>query len=203
MRKLKKNTELEPQYSVSSTDDNPIILKPSRCPPKSTKEWDQTIEAFEEVFSTGASDPEAILYVQRKYPTLNAKRALQLLRSPSLPADPNPKSKAYLPFEPEDRADIIAHFEELQNAPLLAARHNIIASINEGDLDTSKWYLERKAKNEFSSKHDATISAIVTPAMTLEERDEMLSKIFDKYRSSSTSPSPNSDTKPPSPSTDK
>lgn len=181
MRKLKKNTELEPQYAVSSTEDNPIIIKPTRCPPKSTLEWKQAVEAFEDAYRTGASDPEAMLYVQRLYPTLNAKKTLELLRS-NLPVQIDPKKANYIMYDDEQRQDILDKFDTLQKAPLLKARMNIVNSINEGDLDTSKWYLERKSKSEFSTKQDATISAIVTPALTLEERDEILGNIFEKYK---------------------
>lgn len=181
MRKLKKNTELRTQYSVSSTAENPIVLKPTRQPPKSSKEWKQALEAFEDAYRTGASDPEALLYVERLYPTLSGTKTLQLLKS-TLPVQVDPRKTNFILYDQEQRAEILAHFADLQKTPLLKARLNVINSIEEGDLDTSKWYLERKAKQEFSTKNDTTISAIVTPALTLEERDEILEKVFEKYK---------------------
>ncbi len=39
---------------------------------------------------------------------------------------------------------------ELQNRPMTKARMNIVDAIENGDLNTSKWYAERKAKSEFA-----------------------------------------------------
>lgn len=47
--------------------------------------------------------------------------------------------------------DFLERKEELKQTPLLKARKLIIDSIAH-DLPTAKWYLERKLKNEFSTK---------------------------------------------------
>lgn len=41
-----------------------------------------------------------------------------------------------------------------KNNPKLKARINLVNSILDWDIDNSKWYLERKAKDEFSTKQE-------------------------------------------------
>ena len=36
--------------------------------------------------------------------------------------------------------------------PEMKARNNVVGAIEKGDVNTSKWYLERKARKEFSAK---------------------------------------------------
>ena len=42
--------------------------------------------------------------------------------------------------------------EELKKHPWIRAKTNILKSINEWDVNDSKWYLERKSRDEFSLK---------------------------------------------------
>lgn len=42
--------------------------------------------------------------------------------------------------------------EELKNRPKLRAKMNIVKSLESNDLKTSKWYLERKSRDEFGIK---------------------------------------------------
>ena len=63
--------------------------------------------------------------------------------------------------------------EELRQKPMLKARMNIVESIDNGDLNTSKWYAERKAKSEFAQ------AVIATPTdnaiqFVVEKDDEKL-----------------------------
>lgn len=44
--------------------------------------------------------------------------------------------------------------ELLKNSPKIVARRNVVKKLNDGDLETSKWYLERKAKDEFSNRQE-------------------------------------------------
>lgn len=46
--------------------------------------------------------------------------------------------------------------KELQDLIKFKARQNIVKSINEGEASTSKWYLERKMKDEFSLRVENT-----------------------------------------------
>lgn len=42
--------------------------------------------------------------------------------------------------------------EQLRELPVLAAKKNVQDALNGGDKDMTKWYLERKKKDEFSTK---------------------------------------------------
>ena len=44
--------------------------------------------------------------------------------------------------------------ETLKRKPIIQAKKNIIEKLNWQDYDASKWYLERKAKDEFSLKQE-------------------------------------------------
>ena len=44
--------------------------------------------------------------------------------------------------------------DDLKNKPKMKAKLNILEKINNKDIDTSKRYLERKAKDEFSTKQE-------------------------------------------------
>ena len=50
----------------------------------------------------------------------------------------------------------------LRDNPTLKARINTVEAIDKKDLDTSKWYLERKAKDEFSTKIDTNQEQNIT-----------------------------------------
>ena len=42
----------------------------------------------------------------------------------------------------------------LKKKPNLKAKMNILAKVNQNDVDASKWWLERKSKDEFSTKQE-------------------------------------------------
>ena len=44
----------------------------------------------------------------------------------------------------------------LKDMPKYQARYNIVEAIKEGDKDMSKWYAERKVKEEFSTRQETT-----------------------------------------------
>lgn len=46
--------------------------------------------------------------------------------------------------------------ELLRHSPELKAKLNINNRINKGDVEISKWYLERKCKDEFSTRAEVT-----------------------------------------------
>lgn len=47
--------------------------------------------------------------------------------------------------------------EAWKQNPILKAKTNIISALNEKDREISKWYLERKKKEEFSTKSESDI----------------------------------------------
>ena len=55
--------------------------------------------------------------------------------------------------------------EDLKKQPAVQAKLNILEALNDGDKDISKWYLERKSRDEFSLKQ--TIEADVTNAVSI------------------------------------
>lgn len=56
----------------------------------------------------------------------------------------------YLEKHPEFKDRI----EELQSSPSTRAKLNVVEAIENGDTDLSKWWLERKNRDEFSTKQD-------------------------------------------------
>lgn len=55
--------------------------------------------------------------------------------------------------------------EELKKYPTAQAKLNVTEAIENGDTDISKWYLERRAKDEFSTKQE--IAADVNSDVTI------------------------------------
>lgn len=67
--------------------------------------------------------------------------------------------------------------EQLKDSPAIKAQINIVNAINAGDEDTSKWYLERRAKDEFSTKQDIGLSGSVNnpfEGLTTEELKKLI-----------------------------
>lgn len=54
--------------------------------------------------------------------------------------------------------------EELKKHPSVRAKLNVTEAIENGDVDLSKWYLERRNKDEFSQKQqiEADINSEIT-----------------------------------------
>lgn len=178
--KLKTKYDIVPEYSPDGTH----VLVPRRSIPLNLTQWEELVEELSRVYSLGASDIEAAAYIENLYPTISFRKTMAELKAPreechysSSRTSPNAITLSY-----EERQEILDHFEQLKNKPLLKARENIVDSINNGDLDTSKWYMERKMRSEFATKQDTSITAIVTPALTIEEREKVLEKVFDEYK---------------------
>lgn len=53
--------------------------------------------------------------------------------------------------------------EMRKKKPVLKARSNVVLKIDSGDLDTSKWYLERKEKKEFGNKMEFGFDDAIKP----------------------------------------
>ena len=67
--------------------------------------------------------------------------------------------------------------ELLKHRPKINAKFNVAEAIEKGDVDLSKWYLERKAKDEFSTKQDVALSGSVNNPMS-ELTTEELKKLI-------------------------
>lgn len=98
-----------------------------------TKLTPETIEVLERCFLAGLSD------VQACFKANIGKTAL---------------------YEYQKRNPAFAERKEaLKENTEINARMNISASIASGDKELSKWYLERKCKNEFSTRQEQQIEA--------------------------------------------
>ena len=64
-----------------------------------------------------------------------------------------------------DNPDFLERKEELKKHPTAQAKLNVTEAIENGDTDMSKWYLERRAKDEFSTKQE--IAADVNSDITI------------------------------------
>lgn len=95
-----------------------------------SKMTDDVLAKLEQAFMDGHTDEEACLIAEIDHSTLYR----------------------YCQQEP----DFARKKELLKNHPKLKARRNIIQQINEGNVELSKWYLERKAREEFSIKQEVT-----------------------------------------------
>jgi len=72
--------------------------------------------------------------------------------------------------------EFVERKETLKDAVTMRAKLNVAAKINEGDIDQSNWWLERRAKDEFSTRSEhinANIDA--TAKLSDEERVKILS----------------------------
>lgn len=65
----------------------------------------------------------------------------------------------------------------LKSKPKLKARMNIVDSINAGNLDTSKWYAERKMKDEFSTKQ-----VVEEETSKVDEKLKEMDRFLEKFK---------------------
>ena len=62
--------------------------------------------------------------------------------------------------------------EQLKKQPSVRAKINVVESIENGDIDMSRWYLERKNKDEFSLKQEIKADIQDTVTINVELVDE-------------------------------
>ena len=60
----------------------------------------------------------------------------------------------------------------MKQQPSIRAKLNIEESIDSGDADVSKWYLERKNKDEFSTKQQIEADVNNEVTITIELSDD-------------------------------
>ena len=95
-----------------------------------------TLKKLEEVFSIGGTDKEACLIANISHQTLYNYQ--------------------------KEHPEFVERKEALKDMPKYRARLNIVRDIENGDVDTSKWYAERKSKEEFSTRNDLNIEGSLT-----------------------------------------
>ena len=62
----------------------------------------------------------------------------------------------------DEHPEFVDKKEELKKKPSTKAKLNIVEAIEAGDTDLSKWYLERRNKDEFSLKQEVEANVSVT-----------------------------------------
>lgn len=62
--------------------------------------------------------------------------------------------------------------EQLKNSPSVKAKLNIVEAIEEGNTELAKWWLERKEKNEFSTKQEIEADVNSDVTITVELSDD-------------------------------
>ena len=119
----------------------------------------ETVKKLEDAFIIGCTDEEACFYANISKPTLYD----------------------YIKLHPEfsDRK------EALKKSPSFKAKKNIVNALEEGDKETSKWYLERKNKDEFSTKTESvnqstTVQTVYIEKADKKELEEHISDIVDE-----------------------
>lgn len=48
--------------------------------------------------------------------------------------------------------------EALKRNPIMTAKGNVVNALNDNDIETSKWYLERRCKEEFSKTENISVA---------------------------------------------
>lgn len=119
---------------------NPEDYLPTGRPTKLTPE---TIDKLRTSFLMGCSDIEACLYADI--------------------------SKTALYNYQQKNPDFVDQKEQWKEQLTLKARTVIATSLNNKDENTAKWYLERKCKNEFSTKVENEISGKGLNIMVADE----------------------------------
>lgn len=77
--------------------------------------------------------------------------------------------------------------ELLKNQVKVQAKLNVAEEVNNGNIDLSKWYLERKAKDEFSLKQEVEHSGGMNNTvseLTPEERKKRIEELKEKLMES-------------------
>jgi len=110
----------------------------------------ETIAKLEEAFSNGASDLEACFIAGIGKTTLYNYQV--------------------------EHPEFLERKDGLKNMLKYRSRKNVADSINEGNPETSKWYLERKAKDEFSPKQETELTGVLPVQMIINKLDDSQSK---------------------------
>lgn len=107
---------------------------------------EETIQKLEYAFMRGLTDLEACLYADI--------------------------SKSTLYNYCEENPDFMDRKEELKKHPTAKAKLNVFEALENKDVDVSKWYLERRAKDEFSAKQEISADVKNEVTINIELSDE-------------------------------
>ncbi len=76
----------------------------------------------------------------------------------------------YLKIHPE----LTDTFERLQLKPILKAEANIAEKLNQGDIEISKWLLERRAKEDYSSRQEIAGPSLMPVEISPEKKARIM-----------------------------
>ncbi len=91
---------------------------------------EEVIRKLEDAFSYGATDREAIFVA-------------------------NISATAFYEYC-KDNPEFTNRIDALRDMPKYKAKKNVVDKINTGSINESQWYLERRAKDEFSTRNELT-----------------------------------------------
>lgn len=75
----------------------------------------------------------------------------------------------------------VCDLKEMLNYDLVnAARQNIAKAVKKGDVKSAKWYLERKAADEFSTKQAVAFEGAVIE-LSIEDKEKALKDMVEKF----------------------
>tara|TARA_B100000686_G_scaffold345438_1_gene430045 strand:- start:2775 stop:3179 length:405 start_codon:yes stop_codon:yes gene_type:complete len=95
-----------------------------------TKMTPDVLKKLEEAFALGCTDIEASLYAGISARTIYNYQ--------------------------EENPEFLQRKEALKEQPVLKARKVVVDALDDGDKDMSRWYLERRKKDEFSTRQEST-----------------------------------------------
>ena len=71
-----------------------------------------------------------------------------------------------------EHPDFLERKEELKQHPTAKAKLNVAEEIENGNVEQSKWWLERKAKDEFSTKQEVKADVQTDVTINIELSDD-------------------------------
>lgn len=138
------DSQMPPMVLIILCRKDVLFLAQKKKRGRPSKMTVEVVTKLEEAFAKGLSDREACLYAGISHETFY-----------------NYCEKHY---DFRDRKEL------LKNTPILNAKMNVAEGIERGDKELSKWYLERKCKDEFSVKQDIGLNGkVVVPLFVGED----------------------------------
>lgn len=122
---VKKNVKKKQKVTTKKPRKTPA-KKPTKKVGRPPVINDEKLKKLREAFMMGCTDDEACLYAEIE-------------------------PRTFYNFQKWNE-EFIQQKEHWKNNPILKARKVVFDKIEAGDENTAKWYLERKAKQEFSTK---------------------------------------------------
>ena len=71
--------------------------------------------------------------------------------------------------------------ENLRTSLVVDSKLNVADAIKEGDRSMSKWYLERKAQDEFSTKSSIAFDEASRITLSIEDKEQALKEMIENF----------------------